>query len=207
MEDDEGAVTLLLLRHAQQVREGDDGPLTPLGHEQAALLRPTVALTDDDLLVSSATLRARDTAAALGRPPRVVEDLAEFRFGPSWSWDRAAGGEDRSLWRAEDRLEGGESLGEFHRRVQEALERLVAEARTGGRVVAVAHDGVLAVALRWAFGLSADQPWLSEMDTGHASITELRHWPSGRPPGRAPRHTLVARVADVEHLPVRLRTT
>jgi broad specificity phosphatase PhoE len=82
-------VRILILRHAEQVRDGDDGPLTPLGQAQAAATADAVGLTDDDHLVSSTLRRAVETATALGRAPERWPDLDEFRFGPQWTWDRA----------------------------------------------------------------------------------------------------------------------
>jgi broad specificity phosphatase PhoE len=202
--DADGGVVLLLVRHAEQVRAGDDGELTPLGRRQAAALGRAIRLTGRDRLVSSPLVRARDTAAALGRAPDVVPGLEEFRFGPSWAWDQGERREDLLLWRPEHRLGGGESLLEFGRRVEAALTALLA-APPPGRVVAVVHSGVVDAALRWAWGVPVDAAWVAEAEAPLASVTELRHWPSGRFPGGAPRHTVVVRLGDTAHLAPELR--
>lgn len=41
---------------------------------------------------------------------------------------------------------------------------------------------------------------MTETAVGHASITELHHWPQGRHASGAPSHTLLVRVGDVSHL-------
>ncbi|GAB7189625.1 hypothetical protein NUM3379_03310 [Kineococcus sp. NUM-3379] len=68
------------------------------------------------------------------------------------------------------------------------------------------HSGVIDAVLRWAFGAGPEQPWTTGADVAHASITELRHWPAGRHPGGAARHTLLIRIGDAGHLPAELRT-
>ena len=115
---------ILVVRHAQQERDGADGPLTALGEAQAAATAPAVDLNQSDRLVSSSLLRAVQTASALGRTSERIPDLDEFRFGPQWSWTRAEDREDLTLWRPEDRVAGGESLREFQGRVEGALQSL-----------------------------------------------------------------------------------
>jgi broad specificity phosphatase PhoE len=200
----DGGVVLLLVRHAEQARAGDDGELTPRGRRQAAALGRAVGLTADDRLVSSPLVRARETAAALGRDPVTVAGLAEFRFGPSWKWEQGDRREDLLLWRPEHRLGGGESLLEFGRRVEAAMTALLV-APSPGRVVAVVHSGVIDATLRWALGVPVDAAWVADAEVPLASVTELWHWPTGRQPGGAPRHTTLARLGDTTHLPAGLR--
>jgi broad specificity phosphatase PhoE len=199
---DDGVV-LLLVRHGEQERAGQDGRLTARGRRQVEVLGRAVGLGPAERLVSSPLLRARQTAAALGPSPEVVDGLAEFRFGPSWDWQRADQRDDLLLWRTDHRVAGGESMGEFQARVELALRTLLA-APAAGRTVAVVHSGVIDAALRWAFGVPRDAPWVAEAAVGHASITELRHWPSGRHAGGAPRHTVIGRLGDVGHLSAEL---
>ena len=197
-------VRLLLVRHGEQVRTGDDGPLTERGERQVRLLAAVLALGPDDLLVASPLRRARQTAAAFARPARVYDDLCEFRFGPSWRWEQADRREDLALWRPQDRVAGGESMAEFQTRIDAALAEL---AGTGApRIVVCVHSGVIDAALRWAFGATAGTPWTTEAELPHASVTELWHWPTGRHPRGAPRHTLLVRLGDVGYLPAELVT-
>jgi glucosyl-3-phosphoglycerate phosphatase len=192
-------VRILLVRHAEQVRDGHDGPLTPLGREQAAALANAVRLTADDRLVSSTLLRAVDTATALGRAPERDPDLDEFRFGPDWTWSHVEQHEHLTLWRPDDSTPGGESMREFQQRVQDAVGRLVREPAPG-RLVLVIHAGVIDAVLRWVFGLGPEAPWFAEASVPHASVTEVEHWPAGRHRDGAPRHTVLLRLGDVAHL-------
>ena len=198
-------IRLLVIRHGQQERDGDNGPLTALGREQAVAVSGAIDLTGDDRLVSSTLQRAVQTATALGRSPEQFPDLDEFRFGTSWTWEHAAEGDDKALWRPDDRVPGGESLREFQARVESSVAGLV-DGRHSGRVVVVVHSGVIDAVLRWAFGSTPDTPWTTEVEVAHASITELHHWPAGRHPRGASRHTLIARLGDVRHLPAELVT-
>lgn len=68
------------------------------------------------------------------------------------------------------------------------------------------HSGVIDAILRWAFGGTPDTAWTTEAMAPHASITELRHWPTGRHARGAPRYTVLVRVGDVGHLPADLVT-
>ncbi|MBT0770454.1 histidine phosphatase family protein [Kineosporia sp. J2-2] len=198
-------VHLLLVRHGQQERDGQNGALTALGREQAAATGAVLGLTEHDRLVSSTRLRAVETALAFGREPEQVADLDEFRFGPDWTWDDADKREDLVLWRPHHRTPGGESLLEFQRRVQGAMTALVARPPEG-RLVVVTHAAVTDAVLRWLFGLAPDAPWTFEVSVPHASITELHHWPKKRHPAGAPRHTFLLRLGDVTHLPPGLVT-
>lgn len=197
-------VPVLLVRHGEQVREGDDGPLTPRGEQQARHLADALRLQGVDSLVSSSLRRAVATARALGREPRPVADLDEFRFGPGWSWDAAGERQDLALWRPEHRA-GDESLGAFEERVGSALESEL-DPYVGGRLIVVVHSGVIDALVRWALGATGN-PWLGEVAVGHASVTELAVWPSGMLGGNgAPRHTEIRRLGEVGHLPEELRT-
>ncbi len=196
-------VHLLLVRHGQQVREGQDGPLTPLGEEQALATGKTLALTEADRLVSSTRQRAVATARAFGREPEQVADLDEIRFGESWTWADADEREDLLLWRPEHRTPGGESLGEFQSRVQGALAQLC-DQPPQGRLIVVVHAGVIDAALRWVYGLGPESDWTTETSACHASITEVRYWHRGRGPREAPRHSFLIRLGDVRHFPPEL---
>jgi 2,3-bisphosphoglycerate-dependent phosphoglycerate mutase len=205
---DPDGVSLVVIRHAEQERDGQDGPLTARGRRQAATLSAALSLTPADLLVSSSRRRVRETAAtigsALGSAADVVDDLDEYRFGPDWTWQHADDREDLALWRPGDRA-GDESLAEFQSRIDRAVESLV-DRDPAGRVVLCVHSGVIDAILRWAFGIPPDTAWTTEAVAAHASITELRHWPNGRHPRGAPRFTVLVRMGDVGHLPADLVT-
>lgn len=198
---------LLLLRHGQHDVADGDGPLTSVGERQAAILAGSLSLAPEDVVVSSPLRRALATAAFLRDEVVVVAELAEFRFG------RAAPPlaeiveerQDLALWRAGHGFRGGETLRDLQRRVAAVVEGLVAR-WPARRIVACTHAGVIEASLRWAYGLPADADWVTEAELPHASITELEHWPRGRHPAGAPRHTLIRRVGDVAHLPPELVT-
>jgi len=197
-------VCLVLIRHGEQERIGQDGPLTARGRDQAAALVSAILLTAEDVLVSSSRQRARQTAACLGPAVEVVEDLDEYRFGPAWSWEQGDRREDLVLWRPEDRS-GDESMAEFQRRIDRAVGGLVGR-NPAGRIILCVHSGVIDAILRWAFGIAPEAAWTTEAAVAHASITELLHWPRGRHPRGAPRHTVLVRVGDVGHLAAELIT-
>jgi broad specificity phosphatase PhoE len=192
---------LVLVRHAQHVTTVDDGGLTSIGEQQASALVDALGLQTADVVVSSPLRRARATAEALTGTCEVVAGLEEFDFGPDVpeTAEMVAERTDVTLWRPEHGFEGGESLGAFHARVSETLTALVA-ANLGCRVVAFTHAGVIDAALRWAYGLSADDDWVTEASLPNASLTEIEHWPAGRRPGGSPWFTLVHRIGDVSHL-------
>ena len=191
-------VALLVIRHGEQERTGQDGPLTARGMAQVQALAGAVALAPGDLVVSSSRLRARQTAEALGAAPEVLDDLDEYRFGPTWDWHLAAQREDLALWRPEHHA-GDETMREFQTRIDGVMEGLVRRT-VSRRLIVCVHSGVIDAILRWAFGLAPDTPWTTEAAVPHASITELVHWPSGRHARGAPRHTLLVRVGDTRHL-------
>jgi broad specificity phosphatase PhoE len=192
-------VVLVLVRHGEQVRTGQDGPLTDRGRRQATALGAAVALTASDLLVCSSRLRARQTAELVGAGAEVFDDLDEFRFGSDWTWQHAEVREDLILWQPEHRF-GAESMAEFQQRVDGVVDALVAR-NPPGRIVMCIHGGVIDAIVRWAFGHTPDTPWTTEVAVPHGSITELQYWPTGRHLRGAPRYTLLIRVGDIGHLP------
>jgi broad specificity phosphatase PhoE len=204
MERARRGVVLVLVRHGEQERTGQDGPLTARGHRQAAALGAAIAPGATDLLVCSSRQRARQTAELIGPGAEVFDDLDEFRFGSDWSWQHGDAREDLVLWRPEHRF-GAESMAEFQRRVDRVVDALVAR-DPPGRIVMCIHSGVIDAIVRWAFGHTPDTPWTTEVAVPHASITELQFWPMGRHVRGAPRHTLLIRIGDAGHLPPDLRT-
>ncbi|HZJ66973.1 MAG TPA: histidine phosphatase family protein, partial [Kofleriaceae bacterium] len=197
-------VLLVMVRHGEQERTGQDGPLTARGLRQAAAVASAVSLAASDLLVSSSRLRARQTAAAIAAGAEVIDDLDEYRFGPDWTWQHAETREDLLLWQP-DHHAGGETMAEFQQRIDRVMESLVRR-EAPRRILLCVHSGVIDAIVRWAFGITPDVPWTTEVNLPHASITELQHWHAGRHPRGAPRHTLLIRVGDVAHLAVDIRS-
>ena len=149
------ATTTLLVRHGQtemsvqgRFAGRGDVPLTPRGVEQATAVAARLTGRPVDLVVTSPLSRARDTARvvadASGVPLAVDDDLAETDFGAwegltfaavmaSWPAELAAWQRD-----ADAAPPGGESFGAVARRVNGALDRLLAE-HEGQTIVVVSH--------------------------------------------------------------------
>lgn len=159
---------LILVRHALPVRmevtEGAADPhLDERGHAQARLLAEYLAGETIDALYCSPMLRARQTAQhvaeRLGLEAVVEDDIAENDQGGSSYVPteelKAAGdprwreGSSASNWSPEHA-----PLEEFHARIMNGLERIIA-AHPGQRVVAVCHGGVI---MRYTSTLLA-RPW------------------------------------------------
>lgn len=155
--------TLLLLRHAHteanehgstpRMAGWCDIPVSEQGEVQLAALR-RISLGDlAPLVYSSASPRAIRTAAAAARGRRVVplRSLREIDCGEVDGWLIAdVARRHPELWRrnlAQDdpgfAWPGGESYGEFRRRVLRALRGIAARHR-GERVLAVTHAGAIA---------------------------------------------------------------
>jgi broad specificity phosphatase PhoE len=198
---------VLLVRHAQHETAYDDGELTRVGQQQAALLAAALDAGPADVLVSSPLRRALATAVFFRREVVTLDDLAEFEFGPKAPpvAETVEERHDLTLWEATHGFPGGETLGDFQRRVASLMDELVA-GWPDKRIVACTHAGVIDASLRWAYRLPADADWVTEAELPNASITELEHWPLGRHEVGAPRYTLVRRIGDVAHLPPELVT-
>lgn len=124
-----------------------DTPLGPLGRMQAVTLAEALRGESFDTVFSSPLVRCRETAAPLGKGPRLVDALAEQDMGP---WDGLDFSEIRARWpelyarRASEPLlvpPGAEPLAEVQRRVIPALERCVRESE--GDIAVVAHASVI----------------------------------------------------------------
>lgn len=198
---------ILLLRHAQHETAPDDGGLTTVGQQQAAILAAALSAGPADLLVSSPLRRALATAVFLRQEVVTLDELAEFVFGPNAppTAETVTERHDLTLWKAFHGFPRGETLGDFQRRVARILEELVAR-WPDRRILACTHAGVIDASLRWAYGLPADADWVTEAELPNASITELEYWPLGRHEVGAPHYTLVRRIGDVAHLPPELVT-
>lgn len=223
MPADRPSVRLLLVRHGQAGGEGvfygPEAPLTALGRRQAQHIAGALATQGVRHVVSSPFARARETAEAaaslLERPLEVDERLMEFQMGDeSATTIEQIMGEQQylRLWQPQHRLrEGGETLRGFQARVSAALSDLVrrAEGEVEGGTVSIAvftHGGTIAAAMRWAYGLTPEHDWQTDVEIHNASITEIEHWPVGRHPEGAPHNNALHRLNDVRHLPLELVT-
>jgi broad specificity phosphatase PhoE len=175
---------LIIVRHGQTSANAAglllgraDLPLTELGRRQASAL--AAALPVPARVVSSPLLRARQTAAAFGRPVEVDERWIEMDYGrldcqavaavPGDVWER---------WRADCHFvpAGGESLAAVGARVREACVALSA-AVTEADVVVVTHVSPIKAAIAWALGAGDEVAW--RMFVEDASVCRIAVGPHG----------------------------
>ncbi len=184
------ATTVLLVRHGESapahpdrpfpLRDGHgDPPLDPVGEQQAVLLAERLQGERIDAIYVTTLQRTHQTAAPLakriGIAPVEEPDLREVYLG---DWEggefrvRAAAGDPifaqiftQERW---DVIPNGEPHDTFDERTWGGLQRIV-DAHRGGRVMAVAHGGVIGQLLhritgsrRFAFS-GADNASISEI--------------------------------------------
>lgn len=162
-----------------------DPELTEDGLAQAALVAAEVAKLEPEVLIASPLQRTRQTAAAIeattGLTAIFDEAWYELSFG---TWDGKSIEEVREeepdayqawLNSSSYRPGGGESYDQAAIRIDEALERLVAE-YPGKRVVVVTHNGVIKSAVNLAIGGPNDGVF--HLDAGPCSISSISIWPS-----------------------------
>ena len=169
---------LLIVRHGQtaanaagQLLGRADVPLTGTGLLQAEAL--AAAIGPADRVVSSPLQRARQTAAAFGRPVEIDERWTELDYGVYD--ERPLAEVPRELWEswrgdAEFTPPEGESLASVGRRVRAACDEL-AENAGEGDVVVVSHVSPIKAAVAWA--LAADDGIAWRTFVAVASITRI----------------------------------
>ncbi|MGH9172992.1 MAG: histidine phosphatase family protein [Vicinamibacterales bacterium] len=141
-----------------------DVPLNDIGLRQADLVAQRIqSLAPLRSLHSSPLQRALRTALAIstttGLRPRLHTGLAEMDFGLAEGLTLATMSERfpdiaqrfADMSDQEARFPGGESRSEFHTRVRDTLDRIVTD-HAGGRLVVVAHGGVIASLLSQILG-------------------------------------------------------
>lgn len=177
---------LWLVRHGQTAAnaagliQGRTNPdLTDLGRRQALAL--AARIPPETRIVSSPLSRARDTAAATGRPVVVDDRWIELDYGRlegqvvhdirASLWERWR---DDPTWAPP----GGESLADLNARVWPACDELAAEI-AGGDVVVVSHVGPIKAAVAWALGVGPETAGRMHVDP--ASITTVGIGSQGAP--------------------------
>lgn len=182
---------LILVRHGESkatVRRAIGGPrtcdgLSLLGREQAERLRDRLASTHEitaDALYSSEYPRARETAEviapALGLPVLIDAEWGEHDPGPEsdgLTFEEFVARNGAPDWEADVDAElfpSGETVRQFHERVDRALHRTLAE-HEGGCVVVVCHGGVVDAVMRTA--LQAPPRGGFDLFTRNTSLTEF----------------------------------
>lgn len=185
---------LVLLRHGQTELSVErrysgrgDAPLTPLGADQAAAAARRIgargaitAVVTSPLARACATAEA--SAAALGVPVAVDDDLIETDFG---AWEgltfREAAARDPGLharWLGDPAVPppGGESFLQVAERVRRARRRIAAE-HPGESVLVVSHVTPIKMVLREA--LDVGYPLLYKLHLDLASISVAEFYPDG----------------------------
>jgi probable phosphoglycerate mutase len=168
-----GATEIVLVRHGesapfspgtlQPLLDGQGDPeLAELGRRQAERVAERLATGRVDAIYRSPLRRTGETAAPLARrlglEPVIVPDLAEVHLG---EWEgglfrqrmREGGPLAEAMLRTErwDVIPGAESNEDLTARIRAAVGRM-STAHPGGRVVAVAHAGLIGMTLSIASG-------------------------------------------------------
>ncbi|WP_433523761.1 histidine phosphatase family protein [Nocardia pseudovaccinii] len=179
---------LIFVRHAQPLRvQTSGGPadpgLAPVGLEQAERVPAALSQHRISRIVSSPQLRARETAeptaAKLGLPVDVIDDLAEYdRDLPSYIPIEDAKVEFAAVY---DRIKSGHlpeqiDATAFITRVRDAITSIAAHTDPADTVLVFAHGGVINVFLQEVLGLA--RPLTFPID--YCSITRILFSRSGR---------------------------
>ena len=163
-----------------------DPELMQDGLDQAELVAKECAKLGAEILIASPLNRTRQTAEAISRTTglEIIFDEAwyELSFG---SWDGKAIEEVREeepdnyqAWINSSSYAppgGGESYDQASVRIEEALEKLVAE-YPGKKIIVVTHNGVVKTAAKIAVGGPNDAVF--HMDATPCSISSISIWPS-----------------------------
>ena len=190
-------MTLYLVRHGRTAANATglllgraDAPLDDVGRAQASALAAVVP--GPVRVVSSSLQRARDTAAAFGRPVEVDDRWIELDYG---EYDqRPIGSVAHDVWESwrsdlDFRPPGGERLRDLGVRVREACDALVADALDGD-VVVVTHVSPLKAAVAWALEVGDEIAW--RLHVMPASVSRVGIRPHGR---------VLLSFNEVHHLP------
>ncbi len=143
-----------------------DAALSELGREQAVSLKDRLEATHFDFVFSSDLRRTLQTAELAGLEPMADSSWREMDIG---AWEGLTRTEVQQQFpdeiarlRSGDRdvaMGGGESWLEFGRRVDDAVERLVAGTPAGSRVLVMAHGGVIHAVVSQRLGFRDKRPW------------------------------------------------
>ncbi|MSO16934.1 MAG: bifunctional RNase H/acid phosphatase [Candidatus Planktophila sp.] len=162
-----------------------DPELMQDGLDQAELVAEEAVKLGAEVLIASPLNRTRQTAEAIARTTglEIIFDEAwfELSFG---SWDgksieevKAEEPDAYQAWLNSTAYApgGGESYDQATVRIEEALEKLVAE-YPGKKIIVVTHNGVIKTAVRLAIGAPAEAVF--HVDAAPCSISSISIWPS-----------------------------
>jgi probable phosphoglycerate mutase len=155
------------------------------GLNQADLVAEEAVKLGADVLIASPLKRTTQTAEAIARTTGLEiifdESWYELSFG---DWDgksieevKAEDPDAYQAWLNSTAYApgGGESYDEASVRIEEALEKLVAE-YPGKKVIVVTHNGVIKTAIKLAMGAPAEAVF--HVDATPCSISSISIWPS-----------------------------
>ena len=162
-----------------------DPELMQDGLDQAELVAEEAVKLGAEVLIASPLNRTRQTAEAIARTTglEIIFDEAwfELSFG---SWDGKSIEEVKEeepdayqAWLNSTAYApgGGESWDQATVRIEEALEKLVAE-YPGKNIIVVTHNGVIKTAVRLAIGAPSEAVF--HVDAAPCSISSISIWPS-----------------------------
>lgn len=185
---------IYFIRHGETVltptrKFSGTGSLNPelmqSGLEQADLVAGEAVKLGADVLIASPLKRTTQTAEAIARTTGL-----EITFDESWfelsfgDWDgksieevKAEDPDAYQAWLNSTAYApgGGESYDEASVRIEEALEKLVAQ-YPGKKVIVVTHNGVIKTAIKLAMGAPAESVF--HVDATPCSISSISIWPS-----------------------------
>lgn len=185
---------LYLARHGQtlwnlegRIQGWGDSPLTELGEKQAGWLAERLTAEGLDVICSSPAGRAVRTAeivqAKVPVPLRTDPDLRELHFGKYEGRILAEVAQEKPEYLADFRQaphrfapDSGETFVSLRDRALRAVTRII-EAYPDGRVLVVAHGGLLQVVMGWAAGIPLERLW-EEPHIQAASLSILE-WKEG----------------------------
>ena len=162
-----------------------DPELMQDGLDQAELVAEEAVKLGAEVLIASPLNRTRQTAEAIARTTglEIIFDEAwfELSFG-SWDGKSIEEVKEQELDAYQAWLNstayapgGGESWDQATVRIEEALEKLVAE-YPGKKIIVVTHNGVIKTAVRLAIGAPSEAVF--HVDAAPCSISSISIWPS-----------------------------
>jgi broad specificity phosphatase PhoE len=172
------------LAHPPLLQGRADVPLSVTGYQQAERTAELLSQQKIRRVYASPLLRARQTAEAIAKSHdlnvEIVEGITEIDVG-DWegrSWKEIAVSEPEPYRRfmadpAVNRYAGGENVTELVRRVQPAMEELLAS-NLGGQIVVVGHNLVNRAFLGQLIGLPLAQVRSVNQDNCGVSVVRYR---------------------------------
>jgi probable phosphoglycerate mutase len=162
-----------------------DPELMQAGLDQADLVAEEAAKLGAEVLIASPLKRTRQTAEAIARTTGLEIILDETWYELSFGdWDgksieevKAEDPDAYQAWLNSTAYApgGGESYDQASVRIEEALEKLVAQ-YPGKKVIVVTHNGVIKTAIKLAMGAPAEAVF--HVDATPCSISSISIWPS-----------------------------